>query len=194
MEFLMLLLLDDKGPAEKSSRHADPGGTAKLLEKLAAKGRRKFPDVAFFQLLAGEMEMRKGPRRCKRRFARDCFQRALELAEKANDPDSAQAAKTAKNKLLSLDELDRRHSRGGPRLPFPPAGDEPPDRPEADEDDEGDEGFGPDMPPGSVFEMFARICREAGVDPEDILDELGRGVPFRFRADGGPKPAGKKRK
>jgi len=194
MEFLMLLLLDDKGPAEKSSRHADPGGTAKLLEKLAAKGRRKFPDVAFFQLLAGEMEMRKGPRRCKRRFARDCFQRALELAEKANDPDSAQAAKTAKNKLLSLDELDRRHSRGGPRLPLPPAGDEPPDRPEADEDDEGDEGFGPDMPPGSVFEMFARICREAGVDPEDILDELGRGVPFRFRADGGPKPAGKKRK
>jgi tetratricopeptide (TPR) repeat protein len=168
LELLIFLNLPEQRRVEKSPRHADPGGMAKLLEKYAAKARAKFPDVAFFQLLAGEMEMRKGPRRCNRRCARECFQQAAELAQRP----------------------------GKARLPLPPmtAGDEPGDADASDDDGDAGEGVFPGGPAGTLFQMFARACREDGVDPEEILDEIGGGMPFRFRPQDDPKPARKNRR
>jgi hypothetical protein len=194
LELLIFLNLPEQRRAEKSPRHADPGGMAKLLEKYAAKARAKFPDVAFFQLLAGEMEMRKGPRRCNRRFARECFQQAVELAQRPDDPDGSEVAKRAKERLHFLDEVEPLPGKARPPLPLATAGDEPGDGDASDDDGDADEGGGPGGPAGTLFQMFARVCREAGVDPEEILDEIGGGMPFRFRPQDDPKPARKNRR
>ena len=81
-----------------------PARHVELLADFAARARRKFPDNAFFQFMAGEMEMRKGPSKCNRRLARECFQRVLQLAQGADDPDGVQMVKRARESLDLLGE------------------------------------------------------------------------------------------
>jgi hypothetical protein len=198
----LLMSLELLGPrrVEESPGHADPGEAAKLLGKYAAKARSKFPDVALFQLLAGEMEIRKGPRWCNRRVARECFQRAEQLAQRPGDPDGAPLAKQAKEKLLFLDEVRPPRFRPRFRLPWLPAGGEAAGRPAARGEqggkggnamgflDEGDEQFLPGGPSaGALFETFATACRELGLNPEELFDEIDGKGPFRFRPGDGSK-------
>ncbi|MGA2619506.1 MAG: hypothetical protein ABSF26_18000 [Thermoguttaceae bacterium] len=195
--FLICLEQHEQRREKKPSRHADASGTSKLLAKFATKARATFPDNAFFQLVAGTMELRKGPRKCNRRLARDCFQRAAQLAQRATDPEGIDVAKRAKEKLLWLDEQDGMPVHAPRPLPFRPADDDPIDRadlPEDDDDDDGGRRPSSSRPAGAVFEMFMRICREAGVDPEKVLDKMGGDLPFRFRPEERPKAKRKNRR
>jgi tetratricopeptide (TPR) repeat protein len=188
------------GPSENSAS----SGAGDLLANYAAKARKKFPEVAFFQYLAGELEMRKGPWKCDRRFARECFRRTVQLAEGAGDSDSIDLAKRAEKKAHLLEEFETQHLDAGPRFPLPfPAADgddrdeEAEDTSGVDEDadeDRGGEGFSPTDTPAKLFAMFARLCRSEGLDPEKVLDRAARGMPLRFRRNDDPKPARKKRK
>ncbi|MGA2032281.1 MAG: hypothetical protein ABSG68_08510 [Thermoguttaceae bacterium] len=197
LEFLVFLVQCEKSGKEQSSTHVEASDTAKLLAKLATKARRTFPDQPLFQLIAGEVELRKGPRKCNRRRARDCFQRAAQLAEGSNDPDSTRIEKLAKEKLLALDELDRMPWATMPPLPLTKADDDPigplnlPEDDDNDADDDYDDRDGqrPSArgPGGVLFEMFARVCREAGLDPREVIDKMGGRGPFRFRRGGRPE-------
>jgi hypothetical protein len=191
LDFLMSASLAKKAAAARSSQHADPGGVLKLLAKFATKARAKFPGNAFFQLTAGEMEMRKGPHHCRRTFARRCFQRAAQVAEAAGGPEDLEIAKRAKEKLLFLDA----HAREAPRdrFPLPPPGE---DEPTAGLDDLPDDtgAGGETFSPGSLFEIFARACRERGLDPEEVLDKMSDRGGFRFRAEGPPDSQRRERK
>jgi len=187
----------------------NPSPVTRLLEGLVAKARSEFPEGAFFQLLAGEREIRKGPWACDRSFARDCFQRTLALLAGANDANSSAWAKRAKEKLHFLDEVGERMEGADGPLPYIGADDDEEDE-EEDEDDAPFDAFGSDDdddddgdwtppsfsgPPGKLFAEFARICRAAGLDPEDILDRAARGMPLRFsRREGGSKTKRKRRK
>jgi hypothetical protein len=194
----MCLATATKDHAQGASKHTDPGGVLKLLAKLAAKARAKFPDNAFFQCLVGEMEIRKGPRKCRRRFARGCFQRAVDLTQGANDPDSIVIAKRAKEKILFLDECGlggpdryRRSAAGLPPMPMPD--DIPSELADLIKElDDGGDGPSPGKAAGALFEMFARACRDAGINPERILDEMAGDMPFRFRPKGFPNATRKK--
>jgi hypothetical protein len=189
----MVLEHHKKGRQKKSLEHAAPSGASPLLAKLAARALARFPDNAFFQLLAGELELRKGPGKCNRRLARACFQRALQLAEGADDPDGFEVAKRAKEKILFFDEIDRMASDAVPPLPFTEEEDDPIDPSDPPEDDGGGSGRRPSSrgSSGGLFESFMRMCRQAGVDPEEVLDEIGGRMPFRFRPEDSAKPEGK---
>jgi tetratricopeptide (TPR) repeat protein len=194
VEFLISLDHHEEERGGKSRKHSG-GAALQLAAKLAAKARAKFPDNAFFHMVAGQMEMRKGPRRCNRRLAKDCFQRAVQLTEGAKDPDDLQIAKSAKEKLLFFEELEQ--GRVGDLVPEPFATADPdpdvlPDLPEIDDYDGPPPSGGGSL--GGLFQMFAQVCREAGVDPEEILGEIGGGRPFRFSREDGPKRTRKNRK
>ena len=130
------------------------------------------------------MEIRKGPRKCNRRLARKCFERVVELAEGAGNPDGPGLAKRAKEKLLFLDDHDRPRRGAAAPPPFGPPDDaaidvadlfEASTRSSARLDIDGKEPL-PGGSPGKLFEMFARMCREAGVDPNKVLDEAAAGT------------------
>jgi hypothetical protein len=179
--FLMSVLMTRQGD-DGTSRHADPAGVEKLLAKLVAKGRAKFPDEAYFQFLAGEMEIRKGPRKCRRKLARSCFQRAVQLLEGSSEADDSGVAKRAKERLLFLNEHERRPREMMPPLP-PPGGNTAAAKPDDLLDKMQGNGGGPDMRAGTLFDMSMRACRELGADPREVLDEMSGGRAFRFRAE-----------
>ena len=184
-DFLMsAAMLKRRSAAKSSRRHADPDGVMKLLAKYATKARKAFSDNVYFQLLAGETEMHKGPRKCRRKFARTCFQRAVELGGAAGDEASMALAKRAKEKLLFLDAHAYRPPDDVFSLP-PPEDDFAAEMDDlfAEMDPEG-EGFSPGEAGGSLFAMFARVCREQGLDPKDVLDGMSGG-------DAVPLPAAK---
>ena len=62
---------------------------------------------------------------------------------------------------------------------------DPVDGPTAPADDDGDGGLA--SADRAVPDVCA-LCREAGVDPEEILDEMGGAGPFRFRPEEIPQP------
>ena len=192
LEFLIYRSHDEKRREDEFSRHGGRSLASKLLAKLAAKARKKFPDDAFFQQVAGEMELRKGPRKCNRRLARECFQRALELAEGANDSDSLETAKRAKERLHFLDEAGPGPSHAVP--PFARAADREPDFLDLPEDDGEILGPSAGESPEELIETFARLCRQAGMDPEEVLNDVTADMPFRFGPGGGRKPERKKRR
>jgi len=146
-----------------------------LLEKLVRKGLKKFPDDATFHVLAGELEIARGPVRCNRRYARRCFERALELAKRSNDPGMADVVERAKAKLTFLEEVEL--------------------DPDYDDDEDYDDNpfagpppggfFDPELDgfahgaPGNLFSMFLEACAQMGLDPEEVLDEMATEAPFR---------------
>ena len=122
LDFLIVCEHEEKHRKETLLKRRDAGEITKLLADLASMARRKFPDNAFFQLVVGELEMRKGPLKCNRSLARECFQRGLQLAQGANDPDSRQMVKRARESLDLLGETDELPF--GRRSPFPSLVDE----------------------------------------------------------------------
>jgi hypothetical protein len=160
----------------RKTGNADGLGDASLvLAAIATKARQKFPADAFFQFLVGKLEFDKGPFRCDRRLARDCFERAIALAEGTSDPDCAQTAKEARRSLDLLDAFDRGLDGGPGSADDFEAEDER--EPSGDDEEDG-------IPAAGLADIFIRTCREMGVDPEDVLDKIG-GLPGPFRIKGG---------
>ena len=69
-QFLYHLIND-----EKFQQECEP------LVKFLDSGRKKFAGEPLFHFLRGEMEMRRGPIRCDRRLARQCFEMAQNTAK-----------------------------------------------------------------------------------------------------------------
>ena len=125
LEFLIVLDgAESKGKREIVAKHAAPGRAMKLLAKLAAEARAKFPDQRILSTgRRTRWRCRKGPRKCNRRLRGSVSSGPCRLAEGANDPDGVGLAKLAKEKLFFLDELERRAIAGPvPPLPFTAAG------------------------------------------------------------------------
>jgi tetratricopeptide (TPR) repeat protein len=126
------------------------------LAKVVRKGRKNFPEHPYFHLMAGELEVRKGPFGCNRRAAVRSFGQALDLAENFDHLEATTWAEVARTRLTFLEQVG---------LPDPAAGPGP---------------FGgrsvpssPDEFVGMVAEMFERM----GIDPDEafaeMLDEMG---------------------
>jgi tetratricopeptide (TPR) repeat protein len=184
LDFL-IMVQGHEGKGAWKPRNAARRGASSLLAHFAAQARRKFPDDAFFQFLVGKLEIAKGPRTCDRRLARECLEQAVKLAEGSSDPDRVETAQNARQSLDFLNTADRLST------------DEDEFADELDDDDaefsEEDESgaFGPEddamdddraLPP-KLVDIFTRACREMGVDPEDIIEEIG-GLPGPFRIKG----------
>ncbi|MHB1034977.1 MAG: tetratricopeptide repeat protein [Pirellulales bacterium] len=189
-EFLMTVEHEAR-KREEISRGQLPGSAAdQLLADFAAKARRQFPDNAFFQFMGGEVEMRKGPGQCDRRLAGECFRRVLRLTENTTDPEDAATARRARERLDMLDGYEGTFLEDNDDGPD----DEPFGGFALDEDPEGGlPEFSPVNPPAKLFQVFARVCRSMGLDPQDVLEEAAAGTPFRFRT-GGAAPQRRKRK
>ena len=176
---LLFLMAEQTYERERRRKTGNAGGlgdASPVLAAIATKARQKFPADAFFQFLVGKLEFDKGPFRCDCRLARECFERAIALAEGTSDPDCAQTAKEAREIARSARRLRPRPGRrtrvggrfrGGNTEREPFGGDE-------------EEG----LPPAGLADIFIRTCREMGVDPEDVLDKIG-GLPGPFRIKGG---------
>jgi hypothetical protein len=179
-----LLLHEHEEQSREDRRIRESGLSSRLLDDLVPKARVAFPDWAFFQYAAGDREFRKGPRDCNRPLARDCFQRALELAEKGDVRGGLDLVKLAKKNLLTLDEFDGIFATGGRVLLDESENDEDDERP-GDLDDDLDEDGGPETLPvgdmsGNLLEQFVQVCRKLGLDPEEVLDRAAQGMPFRL--------------
>jgi hypothetical protein len=209
LDFLILCEHGEEPRRNPFLKRKDASDITELLAELAGKARSTFPADCFFQLVTGELEMRKGPLDCNRSLARECFERVLKLAEESNDSDGVKMVKRARESLDLLDDADKASfGRATPSsLPFVEEDDD-------DEDDEDDEpftgpfdysGFGAggvgrqtyslDDLPQDLIAGISRMCREMGVDPVEFLNRTAAdgGVPFRFRAEDAPSSK-KKRK
>ena len=139
-------------------------GKPELLAKLAQKGTRKHPEVAYFHWLMALEELEKGPYRYDHRLTVGRLEKAIELASKSSDPRDKQVAENAKRCLTLVgDALRVLHE------------DEDDDDDYDDYDEYGDGPFGGGTNgdfPDEVYDVVRRTCARIGLDPEEVLDQL----------------------
>jgi hypothetical protein len=152
------------------------------LRKLVRRGLKKFPEAPDFPLMMGILELDKGPVHCNRGLARRCFKRARDLAGKLG-PQYAFIVEESERKLAFLAEV-------GVAPWMPPAMRGGRGREESFDED----GPVDDLPPGGLFAAFARVCESMGLDPEDVLEDISGGGPFRFPPPGPDRERKRKRK
>jgi tetratricopeptide (TPR) repeat protein len=176
--------------AGRPSKRSASARAARLRADFATKACAKFPENAFFQFVAGETQFDNGSRDGDRQSAREHFERALELAKGAGDPEDTAWMKRARESLDFIEKMDR--------FSWPAFAseededeyedeDEPPFRAHGpsnfEEDEEDGPGeFSPFGPPAKMLADFARICRKLGVDPKKIIEEAARDSGFKFPA------------
>ena len=130
--------------------------TDPVLKKLVGKGTKQFADIPLFFLIAGEIEMAKGPQLCSRGSACRSFQRVIDLVADSTDSEDTQMVRAAQKALMMLEER---------RSPLPP-------------------GFGhaesdlerlEEMPlPEGVAQELLELCETEGVDVENVLARLNK--------------------
>jgi hypothetical protein len=76
-----------------------------LLEKLVKKGRKSLADFPYFHVLAGQLELDKGPQKCKRSVATKAFEQALSTAERSDHPLTSRWVAAARHGLTFLREV-----------------------------------------------------------------------------------------
>jgi hypothetical protein len=96
-----------------------------LREKLVKKGRKSAADFPFFHLMAGQLELAKGPQKCKRRVATKAFEQALSTAERSDHPLTSRWVAAARHGLTFLREVGPSappffRGRPSPAGPLPP--------------------------------------------------------------------------
>jgi hypothetical protein len=171
LDFLIVCEHREEQRKEALVKKKSTSDTTKLLADLATKARGKFPDNSFFQLMAGEMELRKGPLGCNRPFARDCFERVLKLVKETNDPDSAQIVKRARKNLDQLREIAA--------LPFGAASAFSPPSIENEDGNLPEYSFA-DLP-AEVLARLAKLCQDRGLDLEEMMEQAAAGEPFQAK-------------
>jgi hypothetical protein len=202
----------------KRPRHTDR--VDRLLERLAARGVKLFPNDFFFHFMVGQSQMAKGPDGCDFRLARRSFERVVELCEAAEGESGACHLRWARKNLATLDMYEAMRSRSrwsfGSLLSFFRGGGDEEDEDDYDEDDfegeedddfddeEDDDFDGGPTDFGSIpwakyldrpaLEVLDRACREVGLDLGDMLDRAAQaaGLPRvpRFQ----PPPNERKRR
>ncbi|MFV2067707.1 MAG: tetratricopeptide repeat protein [Pirellulales bacterium] len=121
---------------------------ASLLSKLARKGTKKFKDAACFHLAAGRAELHKGPKAGDLSRAVRSLRRAAELAGESSDPRDVEVAweagKTVRfaRRMLMLSQLEQ-----------------------LTDSDQG-------VIPGEMRSRFGELFRMAGIDSEDVLEDI----------------------
>jgi tetratricopeptide (TPR) repeat protein len=152
------------------------------LEKLLDAGRKKFPAEPEFHSTRGTLEMERGPGRCNRRLARECFEMAIKSAATSTRPNVKEIMQQA-NTALGYLGADSPMLPGGSRRRFRP------DR-TTGQDWAGMPDFAGGVPPfEEMMEMVARMAARMGLDPREMLDDLPLG------AAGGPgRNSAKRRK
>lgn len=123
-------------------------GKQELFQKLVTKGRKQFSENPYFHFQTGRLEMDKGPLRCNRRLAADCFERVVELTENSDDPEAKEWAEEAKGYLTFLREV----GFSPPEFPAPRAS-------------------GPGQFRDELADMIDRMAAEMGIDLDDLIDE-----------------------
>jgi hypothetical protein len=154
-----------------------------LLQKFVRKGSKQFPQVAYYHLLAGELEIRRGPFRCNRAKARSSLEVALRLSKNSKDSRDKNVLERAQVQLTFLEELQHRRV----------------DHFWNDDDNDRYENgdFGPGATdtssPAGIFETFAAMCDQLGIDPEELIADVAakEGLPNPFA--GGPNRKSKKK-
>jgi hypothetical protein len=146
-----------------------------LLGKYIRKGLKTFPDAAFPHVLAGEVEIDRGPRRCNHDKAYASIRTGLKLARGSNDPRDKELLERAQQSLTLLEEV-RDLPKGGFLDDFY-------------EDDAGTDDAGPDifnaLSAGALQEMIESMCGKIGIDPQEMLEDM-------MQAGGGGKPSGQR--
>ncbi|MEJ7639221.1 MAG: hypothetical protein WKF75_14920 [Singulisphaera sp.] len=141
----------------------DPNAMA-LLEKLAKRGLKNFPDSAEFHFFAAALELEKGLSRADLRQVRKGMEKALELAQASSNPMEAGLVPELKRILSKLADA----TSGPLGMPFP--------------------GIGGHLP-RDLSTLFADLDMFEDEDEED--DEDYDDPPFFGRSsDTGPSPAG----
>ena len=87
--------------------------------KFLDSGRKQFPQEPGFHLMRGQLEMRRGPTRCNRRLARECFEMAIETARTSGHRKAKDIQQLAGERLRLLDDVEetpRSTVRGRPAI------------------------------------------------------------------------------
>ncbi|AGA24595.1 tetratricopeptide repeat protein [Singulisphaera acidiphila] len=151
--------------------HHDSVKAKELLEKLAKRGLKNFPDYAGFPFMVAVMEFAKGPRKANLRQVRKDLEKALQLAQTSSNPRESQLIPTLKKLMSTIEAITSRQFSSPFGMPFPGFG--------------GRGGF-----PQTFADMFAGIDMEPPYEMIDD-DEGEDDVPlFGRRIDPGPSPAG----
>ena len=151
-----------------------------LLGKYIRKGLKTFPDAAFPHVLAGEVEIDRGPLRCNHDKAHASIKTGLELAKGSSDPRDKELLERAQRSLTLLEEV-RDLPSGGFLDDF--------HEDDAGTDDAGTDDAGPDifdaLSAGALKEMIESMCRESGLDPQKMLENM-------TQAGGAGQPSGQR--
>jgi hypothetical protein len=149
-----------KGVAEVGEREA-LRDHADLWRKLVERGVREHRDSALLHLMAGVLEMDKGPFRCLTHVAKEHLDKALSLAEASSRPADTRLVPRIKQVSSVISELTSnpfnpfssnfggfRSPGGGPGFPLDLPDDDDFDDDDFDDDDFDDDGpwFGSDIP------------------------------------------------
>jgi len=139
-------------------------GELVLLRKFVRKGIKKFPKAAYFHALNGDLEIRRGPFRCKEKAARLSLETALKLGQDSGDARVQELLKNSRRQLILLDQ----------------ASDHPMDEPWHDDDDELDPEMQFDgIPPEALLSVFETLSGRMGVELDEFLaDANERGIPI----------------
>ena len=132
----------------------------KPLVKLLDIGRKKFPQDPEFHVTRGQLEMERGPSRCNRSLARQCFEMAIETAKSSSSDRAKEIQQLASRQLSVL-------GPGGERRP-------PTRRSRAASDFAGipEDFLGGGGAPEELIEAIKRMCASMGVDPQEAIDEI----------------------
>jgi tetratricopeptide (TPR) repeat protein len=124
-------------------------GEGALLEKMAGRGLRTFPDAPEFPMILGSIAMQKGLFRGDLDKARRYYEKALALAQprEATDPKAARMLPAIKDALTGLAELT---SAGPPGFPF-----------------------GGGRGGRSLLDAMAEMMEAEGIDPDDLFGDDG---------------------
>ena len=76
-----------------------------MSEKMVKRGLKLFPESPVFLMLAGSMELEKGPFAGNLTLARKHFEKALERAQASSDPKDAQLLPQIQESLSMLKDL-----------------------------------------------------------------------------------------
>lgn len=152
--------------------------SAGVRAEFARQGVRKFPQMAYFHLLAAEIEISRGPVQGDWQLAQDGLEKAIELASKSSDPRDKKTAETAARLLHLIETAPEDDCEDD-------WDDDSEDDWEDDDDDDDDDGdeydgrafdrsaFGDDLSAARLIEIIRLRLRAGRLGPEGDFRSIG---------------------